>query len=81
MSYQRPDHTATPAATPAATSAANPWESLDQALSRLESAILTQKHNNAEDGVQGEERLRQQNTHLRDVLQQTLADLKSILKG
>ena len=61
--------------------AASPWEHLDQALGRLESAILTQKHNKTENNSPETKQLQQQNSHLTETLRQTLADLKTILNG
>ena len=61
-------------------SAASPWEHLERALGRLESAILTQKHlDEAESNTQETERLQRQNAHMRATLRQTLAELKTIL--
>ena len=60
--------------------AASPWENLDRALSRLESAILTQKHDKTENNTLETERLQRQNTHLTATLRQTLVELTTLLK-
>ncbi len=60
--------------------AASPWENLDRALSRLESAILTQKNNKTENNTLETERLQRQNSHLTETLRQTLAEITTLLK-
>ena len=60
--------------------AASPWEKLDRALSRLESAILTQKNNKTENNTLETERLQRQNSHLTETLRQTLAEITTLLK-
>ena len=66
---------------PTTSSIISPWEQLDRALGRLESAILTQQHNKTTDSTLETKNLQQQNTHLKTTLRQTLADLKTLLNG
>ncbi len=66
---------------PTTSSVISPWEQLDRALGRLESAILTQQHNKTTDSTLETKNLQQQNTHLKTTLRQTLADLKTLLNG